>query len=695
MKKILLAIFIALFLFSCGGGGSGEAPTPRGGGGGGGTTTTNKYENVSITLTTTRTSLPADGTSTAIITAAITADGKPIPDGENVAFSTNLGIFKESGSSQAEIKTSNGEAKATLVAPNTQGTATITVSFAGATSSLQVQILPVSSENPPAIIEVTVDPSDITVYGTATITAKVYDANRKPVKNGTEVNFITNFPGAKIEPQTATTFNGVATSTFTAGAKYGSASIIVTSGDANAIVSVTIRPSKVGSIVFLSASPGHIGVEGSSLPEVSEVKFSVVDNLGNPVVDGIKVSFKVVGPNGGEYVDPISAGTKDGVVTTFLHAGRIAGPVHIIASVDNGAVRTSSQTLYIGSGKPSGGHFTISVEADQYNIMGLAYTGLRSKISAYLADRFGNFVPTNTPVSFFSEAGAIQPGAITNSYGVATVEIQSEKPYPRDVTYKSKNYVDDYVVYGGKTHNPHDGWVTIIAVAEGEEKFYDANGNGKYDPDEYFEDLGEPYIDANDNGIYDPGEPYQDLNNNGRYDPGEPFTDIDGNGKWTPPEFYIDYNQNGKYDYPNGKWDSDTLIWVSTRILFTGGVYIGKKGSGFYASANDYSNPVTEVNLTNGQYKILWLRLVDGNLNPLASGTTVSLNVEAMGASPPKFSPTDSKVLDGSTSGFLVTIADPDSGTNEPAAVKFYINVKITYPTGYSVELPPLFGSYR
>ncbi len=726
MKKILSILMVVLFLYSCGGTEDNTAPTPVGGGGTT-TTTTQQYENVNITLTTTKTSLPADGISTAVITATITADGKAIPDGETVNFSTNLGVFQESGSAQAQVTTSGGQANATLIAPTTEGTATITVTFADATASLQIQILPVYSENPPAIIEVTVDPSEITVYGTATITARVYDANRKPVENGTVVNFSTNFPETQIEPQSATTFNGVAMATLTAGSRYGSASIIVTCGDVSSLVTVTILPSKVGSIVFDSADPGHIGVKGSSLPEVSEVKFDVVDNLGNPVVDGIKVEFTVIGPNGGEYVDPVSAGTKDGTVTTFLHAGKIAGPVHIIASVntDNGVISTSSQTIYIGSGKPSGSHFTISVEADQYNIMGLAFTGLQSTITAYLADRFGNFVPTNTPISFFPEAGAIGSGALTNDMGSATVQLQSQEPYPQDVTYDGTTYTDDYVVYGGKTHNPHDGWVTVIAVAEGEEKFYDANGNGEYDEGEYFDDLGEPYIDANDNGIYDAGEPYTDVNhngqydkgepfedangngvydpgekyvdvnNNGVYDPPEPFTDLDGNGIWTPPEFYIDYNQNGVYDMANGKWDANTLIWVSTRILFTGEVYLGEKGSWFYDSPVDYTNPVPEIVLQNGEYKKLWLRLVDGNLNPLASGTTVGLKVEAMGKSPPKVSPTDEKTLDGSTNGFWVTVADPDTGTNEPTDVMFYITVKITYPTGYSVELPPIFGSYR
>ena len=82
--------------------------------------------------------------------------------------------------------------------------------------------------------------------------------------------------------------------------------------------------------------------------------------------------------------------------------------------------------------------------------------------------------------------------------------------------------------------------MTIVAIADGEEMFFDANGNGTYD-------VGEPFIDL--------GEPFVDLNDNGQYDPGEPFLDVDGNGVWTPP---------------NGKWDGNTKIWTQTIVVYTG-----------------------------------------------------------------------------------------------------------------------------
>jgi hypothetical protein len=61
-----------------------------------------------------------------------------------------------------------------------------------------------------------------------------------------------------------------------------------------------------------------------------------------------------------------------------------------------------------------------------------------------------------------------------------------------------------------------------------DETYTDLNGNGQYNP-------GEPFVDANHDGLWSPGEdePFFDTNRNGVYDAGEPFTDRNYDGKWT------------------------------------------------------------------------------------------------------------------------------------------------------------------
>jgi outer membrane receptor for ferrienterochelin and colicin len=84
--------------------------------------------------------------------------------------------------------------------------------------------------------------------------------------------------------------------------------------------------------------------------------------------------------------------------------------------------------------------------------------------------------------------------------------------------------------------------------------------------------LGEPFDDMNENGIYDAGDRWDgsmDLNGNGKYDgpddpwaPGIPFEDRNNNGtydapngQWDAGEFYTDMNGNGKWDDSDGFYD--------------------------------------------------------------------------------------------------------------------------------------------
>ncbi|MCK4384745.1 MAG: hypothetical protein KAW52_00635 [candidate division Zixibacteria bacterium] len=95
--------------------------------------------------------------------------------------------------------------------------------------------------------------------------------------------------------------------------------------------------------------------------------------------------------------------------------------------------------------------------------------------------------------------------------------------------------------------NERDEWIWEVAIIEDStaEPFLDGDVN-----------LGEPFIDVNENGVYDEGIDYfdytMDLNENGKYDgPNDP---------WTPGVPYDDRNLNGEYDPPNGKWDEGELF---------------------------------------------------------------------------------------------------------------------------------------
>jgi adhesin/invasin len=371
----------------------------------------------------------------------------------------------------------------------------------------------------------------------------------------------------------AVTSNGIATATFTAANTPGTVTVTATTGGISQIVAIIITAPLNGSVQFVSATPPVIGIKGGGQPAVSNVKFLVNDINGNPVVNGTSVNFTMNGPsggklpsNGGEYIGDLdttpttaTASTLNGYATVNLNSGTVAGPVTITASVTSGTQTLSASTsvISIGGGIPSATHFSLATT--KFNLPGLVRYGETATITAYIADRFGNYnVLEGTSVSFYTEAGAIDRNGVTDATGQTTSIIRTQAPAPATVTISASetaliNYLN--LTYGltiptDGSVKPRDGWVTVLATVQGEETFIDANGNGLYDAGESFTDIGEPFIDQNDNSVWDTGE------------------------------FYVDSNGNGVYDGPNGIWDgpncpsggcqSNKMIWDTINLAFTG-----------------------------------------------------------------------------------------------------------------------------
>ncbi|GIV07606.1 MAG: hypothetical protein KatS3mg017_0808 [Fimbriimonadales bacterium] len=85
----------------------------------------------------------ADGASQILVTAeARTAQGKPVPDGTQVAFNTTLGAFRE-----PIVPTQGGVARATLIASQLPGTAVITATAVGQGMVGELQVLFVATQD--------------------------------------------------------------------------------------------------------------------------------------------------------------------------------------------------------------------------------------------------------------------------------------------------------------------------------------------------------------------------------------------------------------------------------------------------------------------------------------------------------------------------------------------------------------------
>ncbi|MEK6725263.1 MAG: hypothetical protein AABY54_01745 [Deltaproteobacteria bacterium] len=482
-----------------------------------------------------------------------------------------------------------------------------------------------------ANMEVTATPSTITTGTTSSIKAAVTTSTGGNVADGTAVSFTLSSSAMGTITSQAITSNGVASVTFTASTVPGTVTVTAKVGSLSNTAVIIISAPATGNVEFVSASPQKIGIKGSGQASTSTIKFLVKDINGNPAIDGTSVSFAMVGPGGGklpsaggEYIgDPdttpttASASTVSGYASTTLNSGSVAGTVTIAASVTSGSqvFSASSSAISIGGGLPSASHFNIATT--KVNLPGLVWSNKTADISAFIADRFGNYnVLKSTTVSFYAEAGAIDSSNVTDESGLTTVKFRTQWPIPVNVTPAvagdpvSNAFFNDLSEPSATTYNPRDGWATILATVQGEEGFEDINGNGIYDAGEKFTDTGEPFIDKNDDGCWNSGTI---KNCNGVV-----------SASTDPFEEFIDANGNGVYDGANGVWDgpgcsvanclTSKTIWVSLRLVFSGNpVYC------------DIS-PSTPFTITNGSSQAFTFTLGDENMNWLPSGTTVSIS---------------------------------------------------------------------
>ena len=165
----------------------------------------------------------------------------------------------------------------------------------------------------------------------------------------------------------------------------------------------------------------------------------------------------------------------------------------------------------------------------------------------------------------------------------------------------------------------------MLATVQGEETFDDANANGVYDTGESFDDLGEPFIDKDDDGARDT----------------------------TPFEEYIDSNGNGAYNGPNGAWDgssctgagcqSSKMIWTSSTLAFTGNAV-------YCAISYPELIPFT---IPDGDTQSFTFMVGDENTNALHPGTTITVK-------------TNSVILAGQTS-----VTSPDGLPFGPTEITF------------------------
>ncbi len=277
----------------------------------------------------------------------------------------------------------------------------------------------------------------------------------------------------------------------------------------------------------------------------------VTDSAGMGVPN-VSVSFAInPGSAAGATVTPQATTDAQGNLSVTLSSGDSPGSVTVRGTVDATAGSASEISVALSGppiiyGVPSDSDFTFTCA--RKNLGALHVTpaapptrNVNTPCSITVRDRNGTPIPGSIPVQFLQEVGSFMPSPSVIVTGSAVVQYNAiSNELPADVAPLPGEP-------SSGTKNPRDMLVTLVAIVAGEEQFYDGSGasnnvtNGRWDPGEWFVDLGEPFSDDNDNGVWDVDEKYFDT---------EP--------------------KNMRWDGPNGVWDNNVQIFRTTHVLWTG-----------------------------------------------------------------------------------------------------------------------------
>src|SRR5450432_4030781 len=145
-RTYLFALLALLVVFAGCKGESPTAPTPNGGSGGSGSSGgTTPPVGATITLTVSNASPLVNSTS--VVTATVSANNNPVPNGTAVEFDTTLGQWTDTASAVTIRTTTNGVATATLTSPSA-GTARVTAVVNNVTKTTNI-VFQAAATQPP------------------------------------------------------------------------------------------------------------------------------------------------------------------------------------------------------------------------------------------------------------------------------------------------------------------------------------------------------------------------------------------------------------------------------------------------------------------------------------------------------------------------------------------------------------------
>ncbi|MFL0801489.1 MAG: hypothetical protein K6L80_13635 [Agarilytica sp.] len=335
--------------------------------------------------------------------------------------------------------------------------------------------------------------------GNTIIGATLVDVDGNPYTTPTQVTFSSGCVTSGtslLSNDVLTTSGGAASTQYTANGCNGedivTANATVGDLDISASVSLSIATDTVLGVEFVSVSETILSLPGAGGDETAEVTFRLLGALGAPVINE-SVSFRLSSAIGGVAVAPgreSDVSDFNGEVSTTVQSGTVSTTFSVIATHDASGNLTTSDGIVVSSGIPVDSKFSASFSTftpkDAFDT-----DGVELDVRIIASDYFGNDVPDGAQVFFASpESGNIDQSCVLESGECS-------------VTWRSAGV------------RPADFRASVIAYIDGAEDFTDNNGNSVFDAaDTMGLDLGEAFIDEDEDGSYEVGEFFVDANQN-------------------------------------------------------------------------------------------------------------------------------------------------------------------------------------
>jgi hypothetical protein len=486
----MAAMLMAFALAACGGG----KGTSGSGGTGGGTPTGSASVTIALQSSTGAAISPPALTGSqnaVVVVTATTATGGAdafklvTVSGSGLTFTPASGQVLTDASGVARVQVAQTD-------PFASGATTITAVSASASASVDVALGAAVA----SVGTLTTSATTVGAYQTVQVSVPVTLSGSGAAAIQLPVAFSATC--GSFDPATAVSDStGIATSTYRnqtgATACAGTVTLTAQVGTSSATTTISAQAPSAANIQFVTASPQRIYLAGSPGTSQSIVTFKLVDSNGN-AVPGQTIDLTLTLRPTGTYLGATAGTTtvssstdSNGQVAVAVNAGSAPGPVQVQATLrSQPSIQNVSNTLAVASGLPVQKAFSLSVE--KFNIEGWRYDGETTKITIRAADRLANPVPDGTTINFVASGGQIvascnTSGAAANGVSVCSVDLVSQ------------------------AFRPSNGRITVLAWAQGEETFADAGTptNNIYDSGETYEDLGQPFLDVNQDGVYTAG----------------------------------------------------------------------------------------------------------------------------------------------------------------------------------------------